>query len=161
MEQLKNRKGIFIAIFIAIIAVLLICFKTLGGNNDAKWQEQYDLGIRYLEEENYEDAIVAFSEAIKIDPNRTPAYIGRGDAYILSGETEEHLELALVDYQQVLNLDDTVPGAYLGIADVYIRQGDYDKALEILKDGLEKTNQNEEIAAKIAEIESGPTLTPS
>ena len=35
MEQLKNRKGILIAIFIAVIAILFIGFKTLGGNNDA------------------------------------------------------------------------------------------------------------------------------
>ena len=32
------------------------------------WQEQYDLGIKYLEEGNYEEAIIAFTSAIEIEP---------------------------------------------------------------------------------------------
>ena len=110
---------------------------------------------QYLLEENYEEAIVAFTAAIEIEPNQVGAYIGRGNAYILSGETEEHLAQALADYQRVLELDEANAQAYLGIADVYIRQGDYEAALGILNEGLEKTGGNEEIAAKIEEIESG------
>ena len=45
------------------------------------WQEQYDLGVRYLSEENYEEAIVAFSAAIEIDPKRAEAYVGVAKAY--------------------------------------------------------------------------------
>ena len=136
--------------------ILLLCILTACGKSAAeKWQEQYDLGQQYLLEENYEGAIVAFTEAIEIDPNQTDAYIGRGNAYILFGETEEHLAQALADYQQVLALDETNAQAYLGIADIYIRQGEYDAALEILNEGQEKTGGNEEIVEKIAEIESG------
>ena len=32
------------------------------------WQTQYDLGVRYLSEGNYEEAILAFEAAIEIDP---------------------------------------------------------------------------------------------
>ena len=46
------------------------------------WQEQYDLGVRYLFDGDYEGAILAFSAAIEIDPKRAPAYVGRGDAYV-------------------------------------------------------------------------------
>ena len=45
------------------------------------WQEQYDLGMRYLIEGNYSEAIVAFTSAIEIDPKIAPAYVGRGDTY--------------------------------------------------------------------------------
>ena len=137
------------------ILMLLALAAACGKSTTEKWQEQYDLGQQYLLEENYEGAIVAFTEAIEIDPNQADAYIGRGNAYILSGETEEHLAQALADYQQVLELDETNAQAYLGIADIYIRQGEYDAALEILKEGQEKTGGNEEIVEKIAEIESG------
>lgn len=51
-------------------------------NNPPIWQEQYDLGIRYLSEGNYEEAIIAFTAAIEIDPKRAEAYVGRGNAYI-------------------------------------------------------------------------------
>jgi len=68
------------------------------------WQEQYDLGVRYLEEGNYEEAIVAFTAAIEIDPKQALAYVGRGDAYIGSSETEENLTAALTDYKQALEI---------------------------------------------------------
>ena len=135
-----------------ILIVLILLFSACGKTTEEKWQEQYDLGQQYLLEENYEEAIVAFTAAIEIEPNQTGAYIGRGNAYVLSGETEEHLAQALADYQRVLELN---VEAYLGIADVYIRQGDYEAALDILNEGLEKMGGNEEISAKIAEIESG------
>ena len=120
-----------------------------------KWQEQYDLGQQYLLEENYEEAIVAFTAAIEIDPKQADAYLERGDAYILSGETEENSTQVLADYRQVLEMDETNAFAYLGVADVYIRQGDYETALEVLNEGLGKIGENEKIEAKIEEIESG------
>ena len=138
-----------------LIFMLFLFTSACGKSALEKWQEQYDLGQQYLLEENYEEAIVAFTAAIEIEPNQAGAYIGRGNAYVLSGETEEHLAQALADYQRVLELDEENAEAYLGIADVYIRQGDYDTALEILNKGLKEIGENEEITAKIEEIESG------
>ena len=138
-----------------ILIILTLLFSACGKSTKEKWQEQYDLGQQYLLEENYEEAIVAFTAAIEIDPKQADTYLERGDAYILSGETEENLTQALADYRHVLEMSETNASAYLGVADVYIRQGDYDAALEILNEGLEKTEENEEIAAKIEEIESG------
>ena len=103
-------------------------------NTQLAWQEQYDLGMQYLEDGDYEQAIVAFTAAIELDPKQAPIYIGRAQAYIGSGETEENLSAALTDYESALALDDMNPDIYLGIADVYIRQGDYEKAKEILRD---------------------------
>ncbi len=163
-----------------ISSVLLILFMVLAlaacsGSETTTWQEQYDLGMQYLTEGDYEQAVLAFTAAIEIDPKEAPAYVGRGNAYVWSGETEENLSQALADYETVLSLveetlstqgelteenRDTLAQAYLGIADVYIRQGDYDYALEILEEGLEKTDGNEEIAAKIEEIKAG-TITDS
>ena len=69
-----------------ILSLLLALALTLGltacGDSSAKWQEQYDLGQKYLTDGNYEEAILAFTAAIEIDPKRAPAYVGRGDAYL-------------------------------------------------------------------------------
>ena len=51
------------------------------------WQEQYDLGIRYLAEGNYEEAVLAFTTAIEIDPKRPESYLGLADAYEAMGDT--------------------------------------------------------------------------
>lgn len=145
--------------YILLVLILLLCScgqpSTTGeGENIAPtWQEQYDLGIRYLSEGNYEEAIIAFTAAIEIDPKQAPAYVGRGDAYVASGETEENLTAARADYEQAIELDETSAGAYLGLADVYIRQGDYDKAMEILNGALDKVNDSAGIQDKINELE--------
>lgn len=66
------------------------------------WQEQYDLGVRYLSEGNYEEAIIAFSAAIEIDPKRPEAYVGRGDSYAAQGQQLEEIEAAYELYQKAL-----------------------------------------------------------
>lgn len=43
------------------------------------WQEQYDLGVRYLNDGNYEEAIIAFTAAIEIDPKKPQAYDKRSE----------------------------------------------------------------------------------
>lgn len=119
--------------------------------NAPSWQEQYDLGIRYLSEGKYEEAVIAFTAAIEIDPKQAPAYVGRGEAYIGSGETEENLAMAQADYEMAIELDELLVEAYLGLADVYTLQEDYDKALEVLRQGLEKVSDYR-IEARIYEI---------
>lgn len=142
---------------VILLAVLVMFQITSCGEQDKEkvptWQEQYDLGLRYLEEGNYEEAILAFTAAIEIDPKQAPAYVGRGDAYMLSGETEENLTAAQADYEKAIELDESNADAYLGLADVYIRRGDYDKALEVLQSGLNKTRNNKAITEKIDELE--------
>ena len=122
-------------IFIVIILAFSAC-----GKNTQTWQELYDLGEKYLLEENYEEAIVAFTSAIELDPKQAVVYVGRGDAYAAHQEQENHLELALADYSQALELDNSIPEAYLSMADVYIQQENYDEALDILQKGYEITN---------------------
>ena len=57
------------------------------------WQEQYDLGIRYLSEGNYEEAIIAFTAAIEIDPKQADAYISLAEVYTALGDTEKALSI--------------------------------------------------------------------
>lgn len=141
----RDMKKSFISSLIIMIMVLILSSCGQPANDRAgigetpSWQEQYDLGIRYLSEGNYEEAIIAFTAAIEIDLKQVLAYVGRGDAYVLSGETEENLTAATADYETAIELDETITEAYLGLADVYIRQGNYEKAREILEQGLEYT----------------------
>lgn len=71
-----------IPILLMLTILLCSCSKSQG----AQWQEQYDLGVRYLSEGNYEEAIIAFTAAIEIDPNRVDAYIGLADTYLVIGD---------------------------------------------------------------------------
>ena len=82
-----------------LTALLLLSLIACGAKG--AWQEQYDLGMRYLNDGNYEEAVIAFTAAIEIDEKRPEGYEGRGRAYVLSGETAENLEAAKSDFGPV------------------------------------------------------------
>ena len=54
-----------------------------------KLTKQLELGRNYLLEENYEQAIVAFTKAIEIDNNNIEAYNMLADIYMAQGKYEE------------------------------------------------------------------------
>lgn len=56
------------------------------------WQEQYDLGVRYLSEGNYQEAILTFTAAIEIDPKKAETYEKLADAYLALSETDSALQ---------------------------------------------------------------------
>lgn len=138
-----------------VAMVVLLCASCGEKTTTPTWQEQYDLGVRYLSEGNYQEAIIAFTAAIEIDPKQAPAFARRAQAYVFSGENEENLSSAQADFEAALELDETMTDAWLGLADVCIRRGDYDKAKEILEDALEKTGNAQEIADKLKELAGG------
>ena len=65
------------------IAAGLLLLGLLSGltacSNAPTWQEQYDLGMKYLEEGNYEEALTAFDSAIEIDAKKAAAFDGRAE----------------------------------------------------------------------------------
>lgn len=124
------------ALMMCCILLLVSC-----GQKTSTWQGKYDLGIRYLSEGNYEEAIIAFTAAIEIDPKQALAYVGRGDAYIAS--EEKNLPAAQADYEKAIELDNASINAYISLADIYIQQEQYEKALEILRQGYEITNDED------------------
>ena len=69
-----------------LTALLVLSLVACGGKGT--WQEQYDLGMRYLNEGNYQEAVIAFTAAIEIDPKRPEAYLGLADAYIGAGDLD-------------------------------------------------------------------------
>lgn len=131
---MKFLKNIYIFLMIILLSACTTGAKT--------WQDHYDLGMRYLSEGNYEEAILSFTAAIEIDAKRIEAYIGRGDAYFAFEELEEHFESAIVDFETALGLDEMYVDAYLKLADVYFAIDDKEQAIEILKKGFKLTNDD-------------------
>lgn len=46
------------------------------------YQDKYDLGVKYVSEGNYEEAIIALNAAIEIDPKQAAPYLELADIYI-------------------------------------------------------------------------------
>lgn len=154
----KNVNWSFKAICLALLLALVL---TACGNKTQEYQDKYDLGAKYVSDGNYEEAIIAYTAAIKIDVKNPAAYLARGKAYVLSGETSNSLETALEDFNRAVELDETNPDAYLGLADVYIRRGEYDEALEVIESAIDKTNSAPEIVQKLEEMKDGKFIDSS
>ena len=157
----KHRGLIRVIIVLAVVLIALLAAAAAAlyftkFSPQARWQEQYDLGEQYLLEMDYEQAIVAFTAAIEIDPEETAAYLGRAEAYIgedIEEASDESLQAALDDYDSVVELEPERTEAYLGEADIYVVMDDYDSARDILEDGLEHNPDDEELLERLDEIE--------
>lgn len=126
------------------LALILSCVLLLCGCSQQLpiWEEQYDLGVRYLSEGNYEEAIIAFTAAIEIDPKQALAYVGRGDSYITavrSSAVSNAYQNALADYLYAISLDSQIVEGYQRAAEIYILLNDTDSAAELLRQGIDTT----------------------
>ena len=76
-----------IVILIAFISGTLLIIRS--NSPERRLREQLDLGYRYLEELEYDQAIVSFEVAIAIDSKCVDAYLGLADAYAQIGDFEK------------------------------------------------------------------------
>lgn len=99
-ETRKRAALRLMAVF--LLAAMLLTACASGAHKAADYLE---LGQRYLTEMNYSEAVVQFTEAIRLDPNDIQAYLGRAQAYEAMGEYEK----ALADYEMAAQLAEDVP----------------------------------------------------
>lgn len=85
---MKQKK--IVVIGVALIAVVLVltgvAFAMMGGGDS--YAAKLEDGYRYLEEGDYENAILQFRYAIEEDNTREDAYYGLYQAYVNSGRTD-------------------------------------------------------------------------
>ena len=98
----------------ALAAVLL----TSCAGGATTYEKQMEPGRKYLTEMNYAEAIAAFTEAIKLNPDDIEAYMARAEAYAALKKYDE----ATADYTAVIEKTDDQPylqaTAYIGRAGV-------------------------------------------
>lgn len=93
MNKFEKRKKIVIfgCCITAMILLMIMVFVFLNSDR-SKVNELLDLGQKYLDELEYESAILIFDEAIAIDPKCAEAYLGKAKA-----------QYALKQYQDAIN----------------------------------------------------------
>ena len=99
----SNKKIVvlIIIIFIVFIVVgILLTFNISSTNKEKILQEQLDLGNKYLNELNYEQAIIAYETAIEIDPMSVDAYLGLSFAHEQQGNYDKALEVLELGYEK-------------------------------------------------------------
>jgi tetratricopeptide (TPR) repeat protein len=84
-----------------------------------------DQGIIDIDNRDYDGAIVALSEAIRLDPKRVDAFANRGAAYANKGDYDR----AIADYNEAIRLYPNVASTFNNRGIAYANKGDYDRAI--------------------------------
>lgn len=134
----------FISIGMAI-AWLVILLSGFWQSQEVR--KQIDTGDRYLQEMDYDQAIVAYSAAIEIDEKNVDTRLslakaqkGKLTELMEKDQPTDELFLQAEDnLEYLISLDETLSTGYLELADLYLMDGNVEKAKETLQDGQAKT----------------------
>ena len=102
-----------------LLALVFACFSSC-----LRAEVPYHNGITYFNKGNYTLSIANFTEAIRLEPKYTDAYLGRGNAYLYKKEYDKAIE----DYNHTLVLDPEKAEAYLYRGVAYDNKGDRSQA---------------------------------
>ena len=90
--------GVGAVVLIAVLATVFVFVLGKGGSRELK--EQLDLGEKYLNELDYEQAIASYEMAIEIDPKSEDAYIGLATVYEAMEEYQKAYDILAGAYEK-------------------------------------------------------------
>ncbi len=122
-----------IGIGIGSIATVLAVASGISLLQGAAVQRHLDRGTTYLDQGNYDQAMVEFNDMSNIDPSVPSSYIGRGLVYLYRNDFEQ----AIANFDNAIQLDATVAVAYRDRGLVYYFKGSYDNALADMDKAIE------------------------
>jgi len=120
--------------------------------------DYYSLGIKMLEDNNYQDAITAFSKAIELLPTHVDAYNMRAMVY----EKIADYDKAIRDYSEVITQEPNNIPAYRNRGMCYYASSNNDEAIadfDVVLQANPNDNEIVDIKKKILEITSPPSKT--
>ena len=131
---LKSKLFIAMASLLTVIAATAVISINVSHSVD-DLQVKLDLGNKYVSELDYENAIIAYEEALEIDPYCLDAYLGLSDAYLALGQEDMAIEIM----EQAKELLPENVDIYVSLAQLYASQGQTSLAVSILEEGIETT----------------------
>ncbi len=148
MKGVNKRKVMIIAIVIAISSIFI--YK--GAVAPKLYDKYLNTGIKYLMDGQYEEAILAFDKAIKIEPKTTEARVYQAKAYVGNEEFDKAVnvleeaqnidmtnEELLKEILEILNeIDSDIAYEFL---DRFVQSVGKDNISEEIKDILDSSNE--------------------
>lgn len=145
---LKSKLFISVILSVAVIAAVAIVKVNVEHSGD-NVQTQLDLGKRYVSELDYENAIIAYEDALKLDPYCLDAYLGLSDVYLALGDTDKAIEIM----QQAKEMMPESVEIYESLAQIYASQNQMELMVSILEEGIGATN-SERLREMLREYQS-------
>lgn len=101
----REKKTVFIFGMAAVIVIIIIAASLLLQSDDRKINRLLDLGQKYLESADYDNAVLVFDQVIAIDPKCEEAYLEKARAQYEAGMTED--AIATLE-EGIANVDDNL-----------------------------------------------------
>ena len=120
----KHVKYIYMIFFSCLFLMLSGCGKSV----EQQITEQLQLGQKYLSEQNYEEAVVAFQKVIDLDSKQIEGHKGLVEAYKELGRFDE----AILIQENVIDLTGNAAEERVKYAELVALNGDLEKGLQIL-----------------------------
>ena len=139
--------GHSIGIVVLLVAVVLLAC----GPSSA--EDHNRAGVKHFEAGRVEEAIAAYSEAIRLDPDSAQALYNRGQAYFTIGEPEK----SVPDFTRAIEVDPAdrqVALAYAGRAMAYTLMGNDDEAQSDFASAVRGGFEARRLLAMIDEIKA-------
>lgn len=150
LKKSNGKKWGAIGIIVVVLAALIvgISIYNIPAN---RLSRQLDLGNRYLEEQNYEQAVVEFNKAIEIDPMNVDAYLGKALAYESMGDLDKAIGTLQTGYEK--SDDERIKAklveVYLEQVEGFTQSADYESALAVCDKLLELDGENVQVQESI------------
>lgn len=135
---------------IAVAAMLIALLVGIGIYNTPtnRVSRHLELANKYLEEMDYEQAVVEFAKVIEIEPMNVDAYLGKAEAYIGLENYDmaiKTLEEGFLATQEEGRVKENLIGVYLDVAANSAEERTYEEQLQIYDRLIELDGQNEAI----------------
>lgn len=95
----KKKYLQYVLIVVGVILTAVIAGIGIYNTPTKRLDRMLDLGNKYLEAYDYEQAVIQFKKAIEINPMSVEAYLGMVEVYIRTGDFDMALEYAKKGYE--------------------------------------------------------------
>ncbi len=147
----KKRK-LLIGILAAVTGIIVLTAVIWYNLPQQRFDRQMSIGKQFLDETEYEDAVLAFTTALEILPDEASAteqlettYVAWGDSCLSDGDYESAVETLGKGKSQLPDstaFEDPLAKTYVAWGKSCAESGDYQTAATVLQEGMDATGEN-------------------
>lgn len=101
-------------------------------NENIELKKNLDLGIRYIQRKEFNEAIKIYEKILTEHPNNFDANLNLGTIFAQSNNLKKATEL----WAKAIKINPKIPDAHNNLASIYMRLGEYDKASKHIKEAI-------------------------
>lgn len=155
MQWYQNKKVLASILAAAVVLIAFAAGIAVYNTPENRLNRKLDMANRYLTDGKYEEAALAFEEAIAIDERCMEAYLGGVEAYLGAGNAEEARNFYDRTLAMLSSLDgefasanmDSIIELYLKADEVYA--GDKEKLAQIWEEAYAATEEDIRVKEKL------------